>query len=83
MEFRIIEIVKHLEYDNVQGLYIIEKKGWFGWREVKHVEVSSKRLSYPSYDDAEKYMISNYMGSGNYRRNGNVYDYIPYMGYSG
>jgi hypothetical protein len=66
--------------------WIIEKKHiLFGWREVLKIEgPNSYSIHHKTYEDAEKYLISEYTTSyGNVTINGNVYYYKPhlYLGY--
>ena len=79
MKLRIIEIVT--EYGKQPELFVIEKKDWLGWSEIKSTEITSKRIFHLSYKDAEKYMYDKYFGYGECKRSGNVYTYTPYTLY--
>jgi hypothetical protein len=82
MKLRITEIVTVTEYGKQPELFIIEKKDWLGWSEIKSTEIVSKRKSHMSYKDAERYMFHKYFGyGGECKRNGNVYVYTPYTLY--
>jgi hypothetical protein len=60
--------------------WIIERKTFWGWKEVLAKELVSERISHKSYADAEAYMISNYMsGNGRFKKNANVYTYEKYV----
>jgi hypothetical protein len=76
MKLRITEIVTN--YGKEPELFVIEKKDWLGWSEIKSTEIRSKRRSHRSYKDAEKHMFDNYFGYGECKRSGNVYIYTPY-----
>lgn len=84
MKFRIVEYthrVNELNIDNGRSTieYVIEKKKWLcGWKEVFHKELTNKRISHKTYQDAEAYLMTNYMGHGMCRKIGNEYDYIEY-----
>jgi len=58
--------------------YIIEQKTFWGWREVKRTELSSTRISFKTYEEAESYMFDKYTGHGMMTVSGNVYYYEPY-----
>ncbi len=79
MKLRIIEIVT--EYGKQPELFVIERKDWLGWNEIKSTEIISKRKFYVSYIEAEIYMFENYFGYGECKRSGNVYVYTPYTVY--
>ena len=83
MKFRILEIthnVNELNRENGRASveYIIERKTIFGWREIVSKELDSKRIPHQTYELAEAYMMSNYMGHGVCKKNGNVYTYDNY-----
>jgi hypothetical protein len=83
MKFRIVQLVHSVnEIGMANGRYkkefIIEKKNFWGWKEIFGYEIKPKRIPYKTYEDAESYMMSNYMGHGICTINGNVYTYKPY-----
>lgn len=84
MKFRIVEHVygtSCLKQEDKQAdiEWIIEKKTFWGWREIMHKELVSERVPHKTYADAEAYMITNYMlGDGWFRRDANVYTYTRY-----
>lgn len=63
--------------------YRVERKTFFGWKEIKVKENgSSKELSFGSYGEAEYYIFNNYFGHGEvYQPYPNVYQYKPYTYY--
>ena len=82
-KYRIVKLIH-----NVSGLsempcraeieYVIQKKNWLGrWKEVMVTEISTKRISHKTYEDAEAYMILEYMGNGRCEKIGVEYHYIP------
>lgn len=88
MEFRIVELihcVNELGITNGRARieYVIERKTWFGWKEIFNVELKSKRISHKTYQDAEAYLYSNYMGHGMCTKIGSKYKYEPYTYYCG
>jgi hypothetical protein len=84
MKFRIVQLIHgtaNLKNEDCNSTieWIIEKKNFWGWREVFQKELYSERISHENYLDAEAYMVSNYMrGDGLLRKNGNVYTYTRY-----
>jgi hypothetical protein len=83
MKFRIIKLVHCVDRINQEKggsttEFIIEKKSFWGWKEVYGIEIKPKRISHKTYEDAESYMMSNYMGHGICTIDGNVYTYEPY-----
>jgi len=81
MKFRIVEYthkVDSLKFGKAQIEYVIEKKNIFGWKEIFNKELKSKRISHKTYQDAEAYMMGNYMGHGICRKVGVEYEYTPY-----
>ena len=80
MTFRIVKYLGGTEQSNPGIEYVIEKKNrLFGWKEIERTEVNSKRVSHPTYEEAEQYMVKNYMVHGYYKQVGCVYDYTPYI----
>ena len=83
MKFRIIEYthcVNELGQEKGRGSieYVIERKTFFGWKEVFNTEITPKRISHKTYQDAEAYLYSNYMGHGMCTKIGVEYKYEPY-----
>jgi hypothetical protein len=86
MKFRIVEYihcVNELKNENGRSKieYVIERKTLFGWKEIFNKELDSKRISHKTYEDAETYMVLNYMKEHGYckRSNGRaVYEYVKY-----
>jgi len=83
MKFRILQLVHHVdrvsqEKANPEIEFVIEKKNFWGWKEIFGYEIKPKRISHKTYEDAESYMMSNYMGHGICTINGDVYTYEPY-----
>jgi hypothetical protein len=86
MKFRITQIIYNpKEFKNENFLakteYIIEKKTFWGWCEIFQKEINPKRNSFNTYEAAEAYMFSKYMGHGLCKINGNEYSYEPYEYY--
>lgn len=86
MKFRIVEYIHCLnELEQEKGRasieYVIEKKTFFGWKEVFNTELTPKRISHKTYQDAESYLYSNYMGHGMCTKIGVEYQYLPYTYY--
>ena len=84
MKLRIVEYthcVNDLGRENGRARieYVIEKKTyWFGWKEIFNTEIKPKRISHETYQDAEAYLYSNYMGHGMCKKIGNEYEYTDY-----
>ena len=83
MKFRIIKLIHSVDkLGHADGVskteFIIEKKGFWGWKEVMSHELKPKRISHPTYEAAEAYMLHNYMGHGMCTIDCNVYTYEPY-----
>jgi hypothetical protein len=88
MKFRIVQLihrVDELSQENGGSSsidYVIEKKNFWGcWKEVFVTEIDSKRICHKTYEDAEAYMICNYMGHGMCEKIGVEYNYTPYTYY--
>ena len=86
MKYRIVRIIHdvgELKFENGRFTqeYVIEKKRWGLWREVMQTEVEPKRISHKTYEDAEAYMVANYMGHGICKIIGNEYEYTAYTYY--
>lgn len=84
MKLRIIEEIQNVNDCYKQSRkFIIEQKTFWGWKEVlsKQGSLTSNRLTYSDYNEAEKYMYENYMGHGQCIRNGNIYVYTHYSYY--
>ena len=84
--YRIVELIHNiaeLKRENGRSSieWIIETKGFWGWKEVMRQEVEPHRISHKTYSDAEAYMIANYMGHGMCKRVNNEYFYTPYTYY--
>jgi len=83
MRFRIVRIIHNVgelknENGNFTQEYVIEKKRWWGWTEVMQKEIEPRRISHKTYEDAEAYMVANYMGHGVCKIIGNEYEYTSY-----
>jgi hypothetical protein len=87
MKFRIIELihrVNELSHENGRATieFVIEKKNMWGcWKEVFMKELNPTRISHKTYEDAEAYLFSKYMGHGVCKRINNGYKYTPYTYY--
>jgi hypothetical protein len=86
MRFRIVRIIHNVgELKNENGRftqeYVIEKKRYGLWSEVMQKEIEPKRISHKTYEDAETYMVANYMGHGICKIIGNEYEYTTYTYY--
>ena len=86
MKFRIVEYIHHvheLEFNPSKAKieYVIERKGWFGWKEISQKEIKDKKLSYKTYQEAEAYMFSKYMEYGWCKKTNNIYEYQAYFYY--
>jgi hypothetical protein len=84
MKFRIVEYthnVSEIKHNNLKIEYVIEKKNTFGWKEIVSKEITSKRISHKTYQDAEAYMMCNYMGRGVCKKIGVEYEYTEYTYY--
>lgn len=88
MKFRIVRLIHNVgdlkfeEHGNFTIEYVIERKNWLGiWKEIFSTELEPKRISHRSYEDAEAYMIANYMGHGICHNIGNIYKYTKYTYY--
>ena len=83
MKFRIVEYthcVNDLGRENGRARieYVIEKQTWLGWKEILKKELKSGRVSHETYQDAEAYLYSKYMGHGMCKKIGNEYQYTEY-----
>ena len=86
MKFRIVELIHRVnELGITNGRarieYVIERKTFFGWKEIFNTELKPKRISHETYQDAEAYLYSNYMGHGICSKIGVEYTYEPYTYY--
>ncbi len=87
MVFRIVKIIHNvgeLKHENGRFTieYVIQRKNWLGiWKEIVSTELVPQRISHKSYEDAEAYMIANYMGHGICHNVGNIYEYVEYTYY--
>jgi len=84
MKFRIVEYthcVSELKWENGRSRieYVIEKQTWLGWKEIFNTELEPKRISHKTYQDAEVYLYSKYMGHGICTKIGVEYKYEPYV----
>lgn len=83
MKFRIVEYIHSVNNLGIGGRaatieYVIERKTWFGWKEIFNTELKPKRISHKTYEDAEAYLYSNYMGHGKCTKIGVEYTYTAY-----
>lgn len=86
MKFRIVELIHRVNELGVENgrariEYVIERKTFFGWKEIFNTELEPKRISHKTYQDAETYLMTNYMGHGECIKIGVVYKYEPYTYY--
>jgi hypothetical protein len=79
--YRIVSIIPNSDLSKIS--YRIERKTFFGWKEIKIKEDSSSReLSFGSLVEAEHYVLNNYLGHGVvYQPYPNVYQFKPYTYY--
>lgn len=83
MKFRIVELIHCVnELGTTNGRasieYVVERKTFFGWKEIFNTELEPKRISHKTYQDAEAYLYSKYMGHGICTKIGVEYKYEPY-----
>lgn len=85
MKFRIVQIMHRVEELSEENggrskiEYVIQRKNFWGkWKEIFATEIDSQRISHKTYEDAEAYMIVNYMGHGVCERIGVEYEYTRY-----
>jgi hypothetical protein len=84
MKLRIVELIHRVdelkrENGNWSIEYVIQKKSFWGnWKEVMSTELKPKRISHKTYNDAETYIFTNYMGHGMCEKVGNEYEYTQY-----
>lgn len=79
MKFRIVKLTYNVNSKEKEVEFVIEKKCWWGqWKEVLHNEVKTKRVSHKTYEDAENYMMKEYMGWGVCKNVGSEYKYTSY-----
>ena len=83
MRFRIVRLIHNVgelkfEDGHFTQEYVIEKKRWGMWNEIMQTEVEPRRISHKTHEDAEAYMIANYMGHGICKIIGNEYEYTAY-----
>lgn len=79
-QYRITELIHNSGFSDRSREFIIERKRpIIGWKEVKAVEVDSKRISHKTYEEAEQYLLSNYTGHGICKRKGNIYQFSHYV----
>lgn len=78
-KFRIVQIISDSGSDNRKFHWVIQTKGFWGWREVKNVEgPKTNSVFHFTYEDAEKHLLEKYTGHGECIRSGNIYSYSPY-----
>ena len=78
-KLRILKLIHNVgNSTNGTTEFIIERKTFWGWKEVMRTELGSTRISFKTYEEAEKYMFEKYTGHGRMTISGNVYYYEPY-----
>lgn len=78
-KYRIVQLCHNSYSDDREIEWVIEKKKFWGWREVFHIEGHiKKRIGHKSYKKAEQYLFKNYTGHGICQRYGSFYTYTPY-----
>ena len=91
MKFRIVQLIHRVDELSVKSDYgrstidfVIQKKNFWGcWKEIFSTEIKPNRICHKTYEDAEAYMIHNYMGHGMCEKIGVEYNYIPYTYFIG
>jgi hypothetical protein len=78
MKFRIKKIIHDVAGKNCKTEFIIEKKIFLKWEEIRRKEISSERISFATQEEAEKYLINKYTGHGEMQVLGNLYIYKKY-----
>lgn len=76
--FRIVELIHNSSSKDRKREFVIQKKRFFGWKEVMLVELDHKRISFSNYDEAELYLLNNYTGHGLCTKIGSYYIYEAY-----
>ena len=78
-KYRIVQLFHNANSPDRNIEWVIERKKFWGWREIFHVEgPTRKRISHESYDKAEQYLLKKYTGHGICKRYGNFYTYEHY-----
>ena len=75
MKFRIVELFRKPDGQQPKRFVIQKRNFWGVWREVFAKEVKYKRICHASYQDAEAYMLANYIGDGSCEKIGVEYKY--------
>lgn len=86
MKFRIInKIYSLLNIRHYSSVYYIQRRVlFFYWKTITIKEVNTSSLSFKTYEEAEQYMIKNYMtGEDSYTRNNNIYKSSRFSYYCG
>lgn len=78
MKIRIVQYIQDTGSKSPRISYVIEVKRFFGYRQINKKELITKEMTFQSYDEAETYMIKNYMANGICKRIGNLYHYVEY-----
>jgi hypothetical protein len=50
----------------------------FRWSEIMRTEIQHKRISFETYEEAERYLKDNYCGHGLLTQSGNIYYFELY-----
>ena len=78
-KYRIVQLFHSADSPNRNIEWVIERKKFWGWREIFHVEgPTRRRISHSSYDEAEKHLLENYTRHGICKRYGSFYTYEDY-----
>lgn len=72
-----IRIIEQIDtYKNDDNTFYLERKSFWGWKEIFKTELSTRDLiTFTSYSDAEEYILYKF-SDGIVLKNGNVYSYI-------
>jgi hypothetical protein len=81
--YRIKSKIYDVTNEKRREVFFIERKTFFGWRVITIDENnSSKQVEHASYQEAEEYLYSKYIGGwGEITKNGNVYVFSAYTMY--
>ena len=58
--------------------FVIERRKMFRWSEIMRTEIQHKRISFETYEEAERYLKDNYCGHGLLTQSGNIYYFELY-----
>ena len=79
-KYRLVELIHDSGLsDRREREWIIERKRFWGWREIFHIEGTKvKRITHKTRKEAETYLLDTYTGHGRCEKYGNVYLYTEY-----